>query len=464
VEFIDDMRPENLFDSQAVIKVIGVGGAGSNAVNRMIKEGVQGVEFISLNTDAQALANSRAQKTIQLGSEATRGLGAGGNPEVGALAARESEEVIKAELKDVDMVFITAGMGGGTGTGAAPVVADIARSMGILTIGVVTKPFMFEGPKRRRLAHEGAEKLREFVDTLITVPNDRLLEFVGKKTTMNQAFAAADDVLRQGVQGISDIILLPGMINVDFADVRSVMKNAGVALMGLGTGVGEQRAKLAAQAAANSPLLETNIQGASKLLVNITAGSDFSIGEAYEAMEYILHFTDAEEAEIIMGHVHRETPDNEVRITLLAAGMDLSNETVLSKSNRAIYMSPDTKPESPNRGVIEPIPTTKPVETPIEYAKPNIDLNGFVQPNFDLISGSKPEEVVVESTNVEPFVGEQTAMQFDVPTTSVIATATASPSVTPVATSTSATQTQAVDYEDLDIDIPAFLRKQRLGQ
>jgi cell division protein FtsZ len=445
VEFIDDMRPENLFDSQAVIKVIGVGGAGSNAVNRMIKEGVQGVEFISLNTDAQALANSRAQKTIQLGSEATRGLGAGGNPEVGALAARESEEVIKAELKDVDMVFITAGMGGGTGTGAAPVVADIARSMGILTIGVVTKPFMFEGPKRRRLAHEGAEKLREFVDTLITVPNDRLLEFVGKKTTMNQAFAAADDVLRQGVQGISDIILLPGMINVDFADVRSVMKNAGVALMGLGTGVGEQRAKLAAQAAANSPLLETNIQGARKLLVNITAGSDFSIGEAYEAMEYILHFTDAEEAEIIMGHVHRETPDNEVRITLLAAGMDLSNE-------------------SPNRGVIEPIPTTKPVETPIEYAKPNIDLNGFVQPNFDLISGSKPEEVVVESTNVEPFVGEQTAMQFDVPTTSVIATATASPSVTPVATSTSATQTQAVDYEDLDIDIPAFLRKQRLGQ
>ena len=175
------MRPENLFDSQAVIKVIGVGGAGSNAVNRMIKEGVQGVEFISLNTDAQALANSRAQKTIQLGSEATRGLGAGGNPEVGALAARESEEVIKAELKDVDMVFITAGMGGGTGTGAAPVVADIARGMGILTIGVVTKPFMFEGPKRRRLAHEGAEKLREFVDTLITVPNDRLLEFVGKK-------------------------------------------------------------------------------------------------------------------------------------------------------------------------------------------------------------------------------------------------------------------------------------------
>ncbi|MCX6341768.1 MAG: cell division protein FtsZ, partial [Fimbriimonadales bacterium] len=294
MEFIDDMRPENLFDSQAVIKVIGVGGAGSNAVNRMIKEGVQGVEFISLNTDAQALANSRAQKTIQLGSEATRGLGAGGNPEVGALAARESEEVIKAELKDVDMVFITAGMGGGTGTGAAPVVADIARSMGILTIGVVTKPFMFEGPKRRRLAHEGAEKLREFVDTLITVPNDRLLEFVGKKTTMNQAFAAADDVLRQGVQGISDIILLPGMINVDFADVRSVMKNAGVALMGLGTGVGEQRAKLAAQAAANSPLLETNIQGARKLLVNITAGSDFSIGEAYEAMEYILHFTDAE--------------------------------------------------------------------------------------------------------------------------------------------------------------------------
>lgn len=421
-ELSEEMRPENLFENQAIIKVIGVGGAGSNAVNRMIKEGVKGVEFIALNTDAQALANSRAQKTIQLGSDATRGLGAGGDPTVGALAARESEEIIREELQDVDMVFITAGMGGGTGTGAAPVIADIARSMDILTVGVVTKPFGFEGPKRRRLAQEGAEKLRSFVDTLITVPNDRLLEFVGKKTTMNQAFAAADDVLRQGVQGISDIILLPGMINVDFADVRSIMSNAGVALMGLGTGVGEQRAKLAAQAAANSPLLETNIQGARKLLVNITAGADFSIGEAHEAMEYIMSFTDAEEAEIIMGHVLRETPDNEVQITLLAAGMNLANETFQAKSDKAIFYAPEVKAEMPYRGVVETIPAPVPVS-------PSEPLNISHAVTNPVINPAVPTIEPVQAVKVE------------------------SPASTAVS-----------DYEDIDIDIPAFLRRQRLGQ
>jgi len=225
------MRPENLFENQATIKVIGVGGAGSNAVNRMISEGVAGVQFIAMNTDHQALAQSRAEVKLQIGEALTRGLGAGGNPEVGEKAARESEKAIHAELEGCDMVFITAGMGGGTGTGAAPVVADMARKMGILTVGVVTKPFLFEGPKRKRLAEDGARRLQSHVDTLITVPNDRLLGFVEKRTTMQQAFAAADDVLRQGVQGISDIILLPGLINVDFADVRSVMSNAGVALI-----------------------------------------------------------------------------------------------------------------------------------------------------------------------------------------------------------------------------------------
>jgi len=214
------MRPENLFENQATIKVIGVGGAGSNAVNRMISEGVVGVHFIAMNTDFQALSQSRAPLKLQIGESLTRGLGAGGDPEVGQKAARESEKRIHEELEGCDMVFITAGMGGGTGTGAAPVVADMARRMGILTVGVVTKPFLFEGPKRRRLADEGAKKLQQHVDTLITVPNDRLLGFVEKRTTMQQAFAAADDVLRQGVQGISDIILLPGIINVDF--VRSL--------------------------------------------------------------------------------------------------------------------------------------------------------------------------------------------------------------------------------------------------
>jgi len=244
------LRPDNLFDNQATIKVLGVGGAGSNAVNRMISEGVAGVHFVAMNTDSQALSQSQAPKKIQLGAELTRGLGAGGDPTRGEQAAIESEDDILRELDGCDMVFITAGMGGGTGTGAAPVVAEMARKLGVLTVGVVTKPFLFEGPKRRRQADEGAERLKANVDTLITVPNDRLLSVVEKRTTMQQAFAAADDVLRQGVQGISDIILLPGIINVDFADVRSVMANAGVALMGLGRGIGDQRARMAAQAAA----------------------------------------------------------------------------------------------------------------------------------------------------------------------------------------------------------------------
>lgn len=288
----------------------------------MIQEGLRGVEFIAMNTDAQALNLSQAPTKLRLGDELTKGLGAGGDPNSGAGAAKESEMRIAELLQGSDMVFITAGMGGGTGTGAAPVVAEIARSMGILTVGVVTKPFFFEGPRRKRSAEEGASKLKDHVDTLIIVPNDRLTAVVDKKTTIQEAFVKADDVLRQGVQGISDIITLPGLINVDFADVRSVMKDAGVALMGLGRGVGEGRARMAASGAATSPLLETNIQGAKRVLVNITAGSDFSIGEAHEAMEYINQFVDPDDADIIMGQVLRESPDGEVTVTLLAAGMD----------------------------------------------------------------------------------------------------------------------------------------------
>ncbi|HVL38883.1 MAG TPA: cell division protein FtsZ, partial [Fimbriimonadaceae bacterium] len=237
--------------------------------------------------------------------------------------------------------------------GAAPVVADMARRMGILTVGVVTKPFLFEGPRRRRLAEEGAARLKEHVDTLITVPNDRLIGVVEKKTTMQQAFAAADDVLRQGVQGISDIILLPGIINVDFADVRSVMSDAGVALMGLGRGIGDHRARMAAQNATNSPLLETNIQGAKRLLINITAGPDFSIGEAHDAMEYILQFTDAEEADIIMGHVMRDQADDQVQITLLAAGMDPS---VGKSLNRDAEVFPQAASQAPGPRPVTPAP------------------------------------------------------------------------------------------------------------
>ena len=376
------MPLDNLFENQALIKVIGIGGAGSNAVNRMISEGVSGVHFVAMNTDAQALGQSHAPQKLQLGAILTRGLGAGGNPEIGEKAALESAELIEKELEGVDMIFITAGMGGGTGTGAAPIVADMARKKGILTVGVVTKPFLFEGPRRKRLAEEGAERLKQFVDTMITVPNDRLLDFVERKTTMQQAFAAADDVLRQGVQGISDIILLPGIINVDFADVRSVMKDAGVALMGLGRGVGEQRAKMAAQVASNSPLLETNIQGATRLLVNVTAGSDFSIGEAHEAMEYIQQFTDIDDADIIMGHVMRETPDGEVQITLLAAGMGSGNATVRNNRDPEVFVTPApgrTSPGPSQNVAPSPAPTVTPNLSPIQLAEIDFDLQTFLQ-------------------------------------------------------------------------------------
>ena len=374
------LRPENLFDNQAIIKVLGVGGAGSNAVNRMISEGVAGVHFVAMNTDSQALSQSQAPKKIQLGAELTRGLGAGGDPTRGQNAAIESEEAILRELDGCDMVFITAGMGGGTGTGAAPVVAEMARKLGILTVGVVTKPFLFEGPKRRRQADEGAERLKANVDTLITVPNDRLLSVVEKRTTMQQAFAAADDVLRQGVQGISDIILLPGIINVDFADVRSVMADAGVALMGLGRGVGDQRARMAAQSAAASPLLETSIEGAKRLLVNITAGPDFSIGEAHEAMEYILQFTDLEDADIIMGHVMKESVDNEVLVTLLAAGMQPGKagsnlNTVRRAADPEVFVAPTAT---------KPLPAAEPVSSgpnlgPIQLDELDIDIPTFLR-------------------------------------------------------------------------------------
>ncbi len=368
------MRPDNLFENQANIKVIGIGGAGSNAINRMILEGVAGVHFIAMNTDAQALGVSLAPTQIQLGEALTRGLGAGGNPEVGEKAARESESAIAEVLEGADMVFITAGMGGGTGTGAAPIVAEMAKARGILTVGVVTKPFLFEGPRRIRSAAEGALRLKAQVDTLITVPNDRLLDVVERKTTMQQAFAAADDVLRQGVQGISDIILLPGVINVDFADVRSVMSNAGVALMGLGRGRGEQRARMAAQAAANSPLLETNIQGAKRLLVNITAGSDFSIGESHEAMEYIQQFADLENADIIMGHVMKESADGEVLITLLAAGMDPTSSPRATQDREVFVVpAPQTTPAT------QPMATAPVAGSPIRPDEIDLDIPAFLR-------------------------------------------------------------------------------------
>ncbi len=339
------MNARNLFESRAVIKVLGVGGGGCNAVNRMIQTSVEGVDFIALNTDMQALESSFAPTRIALGRGTTRGLGTGGDPSRGLAAAKESEREIMEQIDGADMVFVTAGMGGGTGTGAAPVVAELAKRLDILTVGVVTKPFGFEGPKRRRLAEEGIERIKQHVDTLIVIPNEKLLSVVERRTSLQDAFLYADDVLRQGVQGISDIIMKPGMINVDFADVRSVMKGAGVALMGLGRGTGERRAKIAAEQAVASPLIETDIQGAKRILVNITAGPDFTIGEAQDAMEYIMQFADADEASIYMGQVFDESMGEQVCVTLLAAGMHYAPTSMRDREVFVMADAPDTQPE-----------------------------------------------------------------------------------------------------------------------
>lgn len=307
-------------ESFASIKVIGVGGGGNNAVNRMISAGLRGVEFISVNTDAQALASAMAPTRLQIGTKLTKGLGAGADPEVGHRAAEESREELANALRGADMVFVTAGMGGGTGTGAAPIVAEVAKQLGALTVGVVTRPFSFEGRKRQMQAEKGIQNLKDKVDSLITIPNDRLLQVVEKKTSIVEAFRIADDVLRQGVQGISDLIAVPGLINLDFADVRTIMADTGSALMGIGEMKGENRAADAARQAISSPLLETSIEGAKGVLLNITGGKDLGLLEVNEAAEIISQAADPE-ANIIFGAVIDENlQDNSIRVTVIATG------------------------------------------------------------------------------------------------------------------------------------------------
>lgn len=312
------------FDSNlngAVIKVIGVGGAGNNAVNRMIDEGVKGVEFIVANTDIQALQSSNAEIKIQLGPKLTRGLGAGSNPDIGRKAAEESEEQIAEALRGADMIFVTAGMGGGTGTGAAPVVARIAKEQSALTVGVITRPFTFEGPKRGRFAAEGVSEMKDHVDTLVIISNNRLLEIVDKKTPMLEAFHEADNVLRQGVQGISDLITAPGYVNLDFADVKTVMENQGSALMGIGMASGENRTAEATKKAISSPLLEVSIDGAEQVLLNITGGPDLTLFEAQDASD-IVSAASTTEVNIIFGTSINENLGDEVIVTVIATGID----------------------------------------------------------------------------------------------------------------------------------------------
>ncbi len=305
----------------ASIKVVGCGGGGANAVNRMVDAGLKGVEFIAINTDRQALSTSRADKKIQIGEKLTKGLGAGAVPEIGKRAAEESREEIAQQLKGADLVFVTAGMGGGTGTGAAPIVADIARDMNCLTIAVVTKPFQFEGKQRMRNAEAGISELKQFVDTLVVIPNDRLLEVVARGTSMLEAFRVADDVLRQGIQGISDLIALPALINLDFADVKTVMESGGMAHIGIGIGKGENRMTDAAKSAVASPLLETKIDGARALLINISGSEDIGIMEINEAARLVQESADSE-ANIIFGAGIDNSLKDEIRITVIATGFE----------------------------------------------------------------------------------------------------------------------------------------------
>ena len=356
-----------MMDGTATIKVIGVGGAGNNAVNRMIEAGVKGVEFISVNTDRQALQKSKAGTKIQIGEKVTRGLGAGANPDIGAQSAEENRSEIAETLRGADMVFVTAGMGGGTGTGAAPIVAQAAKEMGILTIGVVTKPFTFEGKKRLSQAERGIESLKGKVDSLVVIPNDKLLQIIDRKTSINEAFRMADDVLRQGVQGISDLIAVTGTVNLDFADVKTIMLNTGMAHMGVGRASGENRAEDAAKQAVQSPLLETSIEGARGVIINITGGENLGLHEVNTAAELVQRSVDPE-ANIIFGTVTDPDMGDEVQITVIATGFEKPEARMASTVDSFINKTWEKKTTS--------IPTSD-----VNSSQGDLDIPAFLRKN-----------------------------------------------------------------------------------
>ena len=386
----------------AVIKVIGVGGAGNNAVNRMIAEGVQGVEFIVANTDTQALANSKAETKIQLGPKLTKGLGAGSLPDIGLKAAEESEERIREALSGADLIFVTAGMGGGTGTGAAPIVARIAKELGALTVGVVTRPFSFEGPKRGRYAAEGVAQMKANVDTLVTISNNRLLEIVDKKTPMLEAFREADNVLRQGVQGISDLIIAPGYVNLDFADVKTVMKDQGSALMGIGVASGENRTAEATKKAISSPLLEVSIDGAEQILLNITGGSDLTLFEAQDASD-IVAAAATNDVNIIFGTSINENLGDEVIVTVIATGIDEEHKsskktaTRTSRSTLTPTTPTSTKEIGNNPQTFQEKQVTPKKKAVVEEKQPEKDIFG----DWDIRREASVRETTTETDS--PF-------------------------------------------------------------
>lgn len=368
-------------DNLAVIKVVGVGGGGTNAVNRMVEAGIKGVEFIAVNTDRQALLLSDADKTIHIGEEITRGLGAGANPEVGCQAAEESRTEIREALADADMVFVTAGEGGGTGTGAAPIVAEIAREeIGALTVGIVTKPFSFEGRLRRNQAEQGIDFLSQKVDTLIVIPNDRLLEIVDKKTSMLDAFRIADDTLRQGIQGVTDLITIPGLINLDFADIRTVMKDAGTAMMGIGISSGDSRALDAAQQAINSNLLEASIAGASRILFSIAGGPDLALSEVDEAARVVEAVAD-ENANIIYGQIVDPELGDTIRITVIATGFKANASQSTMDFGRRDNMFASTTPASSAQAAPRAAAAPAPQRTVYSASEPRFADEDYI-PDF----------------------------------------------------------------------------------
>lgn len=361
-------------DNFAKIKVVGVGGGGQNAVNRMIEEGIQGVEFIAVNTDAQALMLSNAPQRLRIGDKQTRGLGSGGNPEIGQRAADESREEIKEILDGADMVFVTAGMGGGTGSGASPVIAAVAREMGALTVGVVTRPFTFEGSQRRRSAENALEQLAHDVDTLIAIPNDRLLQIVDKKLSINQAFRMADDVLRQGIQGISELITVPGLINLDFADVRAVMLDGGAALMAIGKGSGEGRAEQAAKQAIHSALLDVSIDGAKSILLNIKGGDDLSLFEVNEAAE-LIRANAHPDSNIIFGAVVDPNMKDEIHLTVIATGFDKPEQSPTLKYAQRGF---DTRTQQTSQPQQPPAPSPSEVRVRT-FDRDDVDIPSFLR-------------------------------------------------------------------------------------
>jgi len=376
-----EVKPK--IETFARIKVIGVGGSGGNAIDRMMVNGIRGVEFVAINTDAQALHNSAADHKIHIGKTITRGLGAGMNPDIGRAAAEESKDEILDVIKNADMVFITCGLGGGTGTGAGPVVAELAKKVGILTVAVVTKPFAFEGAKRREIADKGLDALKQNVDTIIMIPNDRILQIIDKKTSLLDAFKTVDEVLRQGVAGISDLITTPGMINVDFADVKAIMQNAGSALMGIGRGSGENRALDAARMAIDSPLLEMSIDGAKGVLFNITGGKDLGMYEVDDAAKYITKAADPE-ARIIFGAVIDENMDEEVKITVIATGFDEAMQ----------------RAHSPVVRIEEPTPMPEPVRKPA-YAPRVMEEEPAIPPSRPMVPEREDIDVDTDHDELE---------------------------------------------------------------